>query len=560
MKLKPVLFSALALCSALGIQAVPVTFQVDMSYQAAQGLFDPTADVVEARGVFNGWSGGFTLTNSVDNPNIYSGTTDIAGDAGSSQEYKFVAVIAGSANWETINNRSFVLGSAAQTLPVVFFNNEWDGVPLNVTFQVNMASQIAAHSFDPNAGDVVNVRGEFNNWGTTEMTPDFSNTNIYVATVQVPEAPGSQVQYKFHIARASGTETWENDPNRVFAQTTGDQTLPLVFFNNVTGVPIQAALNLAVDMSAQIAGGKFDTNSSQQVWVRGNKVGWGDPPDEGLQLFPDASRSGIYTNTMVMNGLLTGDGVEFKFTIWDPSNSAVTWEDGANKSVTFTGAEPVVDGYVTQSYGPVYFNGITPADILSEDTVVTFRVDMNGATRFGGAAFDTNSDAVYINGTFVNNGSWGPWGTGDATWVMFDDGVDGGDTNANDGIYSIQVTLPKGSPTKVTYKYGIGSEDNEAASGNDHVRYVRSTGTYVMPLDKFGVPTQETAGTDIGKITVTVGASGHLTLTWNGQPGVKLQKVDLSSGSATDVAGTDGASSADIPMDGTSGFYRLVKP
>src|SRR5205823_15001580 len=107
----------------------------------------------------------------------------------------------------------------------------------------------------------------------------------------------------------------------------------------------------------------------------------------GLQLVEDASRSGIYTNTIFMDAALTGDSVEFKFTIWDPATSTVTWEDGANKSVTFTGSEPVVNGYLTQSYGPVYFNGIAPTDILSADTVVRFRVDMNGATRLRGGPF-----------------------------------------------------------------------------------------------------------------------------------------------------------------------------
>src|SRR5947209_4576071 len=118
MKFKPFLLAALALCSAAVTQAVSVTFQVDMSYQTAQGLFDPTSDQVEARGSFNGWSGGFALTNTVENPDIYSGTTDIVGDAGSTVEYKFVTLIAGAANWESNNNRSFTLGSSDQTLPV----------------------------------------------------------------------------------------------------------------------------------------------------------------------------------------------------------------------------------------------------------------------------------------------------------------------------------------------------------------------------------------------------------------------------------------------------------
>src|SRR3954470_2192851 len=297
MIVKKFVLSAFLFCSVVGATAVPVTFQVNMGFQTAQGAFDPTNpdNKVEVRGSFNNWSGGFALAPSATDPNLYVGTTDVAGTAGSTVEFKFVNINGATANWETSNNRSFTLGSDAQTLPVAFFNNQWDGAPLNVTFQVNMATQIAAHAFDP-AVDVVNLRGEFNTWGMTPMTPDPNNPDVYVATVEVPQAPTSPVQYKFHIARAAGGETWENDPNRTFAQKETDQTLPVVYFNNVTGVPVKAKLDVAVDLSAQIAGAAFDP-ATQEVYLRGNKVGW-DVPPQGLKLEADASRSGIYTNTM----------------------------------------------------------------------------------------------------------------------------------------------------------------------------------------------------------------------------------------------------------------------
>jgi hypothetical protein len=557
MTIRKIITAVLSLGSVVGAMAVPVTFQVNMGHQVSLGAFDPAANQVEVRGSFNNWSGGFALTQSATDPNLYVGTTEVAGAAGSTVEYKFVTLINGTAGWETSNNRSFALGSAAQTLPVSFFNNQWDGAPLNVTFQVNMASQIAAGAFNPGA-DTVNVRGEFNTWGATPLAPDETNPDVYVATVEVPQAPGTQVPYKFHIARAAGGETWENDPNRTFLQKETDQTLPVVHFNNVTGVPVKAKLNVAVDLSAQILAGTFDA-AAQEVYLRGNKVGWGAPP-EGVKLEADASRSGVYTNTLTMDNALTGDSIEFKFTIWDPVAGTTVWEDGANKSVTFTGSEPNVGGYLTKSFGPVYFNGINPADILGEDTLVTFRVDMKNATRFAGAAFDPAADTVFINGTFVNNGNWGPWGTQDPAWQMFDDGATAGDTVANDGIYTIQVNVPRGSQNRVTYKYGINSEDNEAAPSNDHVRYVRATETYTMPLDKFGAPTQETRDPEVGELNIARGAEGRLIITWTGQAGVKLQRVDLTTGQATDVPGTEGQSSAEIVANEPMAFYRLMRP
>lgn len=556
------LIAGLLLGSATGALAVPVTFQVDMSYQEAQGSFDPTVDQVEARGAFNGWSGGFQLAPTVANTNIYAGTFDVSGTAGSAVEYKFVRVTGGNANWESNNNRSFTLGSAAQTLPVAFFNNQWDGAPLNVTFQVNMASQIAAGNFTPENGDVVEARGEFNSWsGGFILTPSEDNPDIYIGTASAPEAPGSQVQYKFHIARVGAAEIWENDPNRSFTQTNADQTLPAVYFNNVTGVLIKGAVNFAVDMNAQIAGGHFDP-ATQEVWARGNKIGWGNPPGEGLQLIADASRSGVYTNTMSLTNIFTAETVEFKFTIWDPATSGTTWEDGANKVVSFTGTEPLnAAGYHVKDFGKVYFNGISPAEILTADTVVTFRVNMNGALPTGGGApFDPLTQAVWLNGSFVNNGSWGAWGAQDPSLQMFDDGATGGDTVAGDGIYSAQWTFPKGSPTRVTYKYGINDLDNEAPSGSDHARYIRATGNYTFPVDKFGTITTESL--DLGNISIALTSPGKVTLSWTGAAGVKVQKItDLANPStATEVANTDGQSSVEITADGQAGFFRLVRP
>ena len=68
----------------------------------------------------------------------------------------------------------------------------------------------------------------------------------------------------------------------------------------------------------------------------------------------------------------------------------------------------------------------------------------------------------------MNNG-WDPWGTKDPAFQMFDDG----DAVANDGIYTLQVIFPQGSPTRVVYKYGIESDDNEAVAATSGDRNLR---------------------------------------------------------------------------------------
>ncbi len=111
-----------------------VTFSVDMSVQAELGNFDVSLnDMVYVRGGFNGFSLDNPLTLSGDD--IFEAEIEVSGPAGSTQEYKFF-IEAGdgrelpNGGWELLEedpnlNRSFALGEAdaAQTLPLVFFNN-----------------------------------------------------------------------------------------------------------------------------------------------------------------------------------------------------------------------------------------------------------------------------------------------------------------------------------------------------------------------------------------------------------------------------------------------------
>lgn len=558
---------ALSLCTALTVFAVPVTFQLDLGPRINTGEFVPGLDQIVVRGSFNDWSGGVNLTPVNATSTIYTGTADISGATGSTVEFKFVQLRPDTADaWESTPNRAFSLPASASTLPVSYFNNVWEGTPVAVKFQVNMATQQAANAFNPDNGDFVEVRGSFNNWsgGITTLTPSAGNPNVYEATAEIPNAPGSRVEYKFVINQVTPEATkvvWENDPNRFFMQTAEPQDLPVVYFNNATGTTIKAAISFQVDMSVYIAAGLFDTNT-QEVYIRGNKadIGWEAPPADGFQLFVDASRPGIYTNLYLTDSQITGDRVEYKVTLWTPETLATTWEDGANKTITFTGTEPKnAAGYHEVVVEPAYFNGVAPGTLLNEDTVVTFRVDMNNARTTGGAAFNPAMDTVALNGAFLTGG-WQPWDSLFDTQA-FDDGVSGGDTTAGDGIYSVQLTLPRGTPSRLVYKYGVNGADNEAAIGDDRIRFVRATGTYTLPVDIFGTMTEETLTQDIGTVAITRANAGEVTINWTGQPGVRLQKLEnLQGGTVTDLPTTDGQSTYTAPTTGEMGFFRLVKP
>ncbi len=224
---------------ALRMSASQVTFQVNMEIQTALNRFNSATDIVEVRGSFNGWGGGFSLANSPENKNMFLGTFDDTIDSpGTALEYKFViGNPAGDLTWESINNRTFALETTDQKLPIVFFNNlavnPGTGIP--VTYQVNMAIQIATGAFNPGT-DVVEARGPFNNWGggfTLKSSP--GNTNIYSGTVnEKTSTPGSLVPHKFVIVTSAGTVVWENGNNRTFTLAAAAQALPAVYFNNQT--------------------------------------------------------------------------------------------------------------------------------------------------------------------------------------------------------------------------------------------------------------------------------------------------------------------------------------
>ncbi|HEX7862229.1 MAG TPA: carbohydrate-binding module family 20 domain-containing protein [Verrucomicrobiae bacterium] len=539
--------------------AVPVTFQIDLGPRINLGEFDQISDIIEVRGDFTDWNGGFQLTNSTANPTIYTGTRDIAGPTGTNVLFKFVQSRGDLVTWENDPNRSISLPADATTLPVFYFNNVWEGAPIPVTFQVNMATQQAAGAFVPSEGDFVEVRGSFQGWtGGFQLSPSATNPDIYEGTAEVPDAPGARVEYKFVINKAStAAVNWENDPNRAFTQTAEPQTLPVVYFNNVTGVPVKAATSFAVDMSVYIGAGLFDTNT-QEVYIRGNKVGW-DAPPQGLQLFADASRPGVYTNTYRTDGQITGDLIEYKAVIWDPSLATTTWEDGGNKSLTFTGTEAKdASGYHQQNIPVWYFNNVQPGTLLNEETIVTFRVNMNNAViGTNGPAFNPTTDTVAVNGAFLPGG-WQPWDS--LTTQAVDDGTNG-DATAGDGIYTVQVTLPRGANSRLIYKYGINGQDNEAAAGTDRIRYIRETGAFTLPLDVWAnILDEDNESEDIGEVAINRTA-GEVTINWTAQPGVRLQRItNLATGEATDIAGTEGQGTYNVETSGQMGFFRLARP
>lgn len=110
-------------CAALlpvAALAGPVMFRVDMGPYLAAGYFDPTSDVVELRGDFDGWSAAHHILQADTTPGTYSVVVNLP--AGSIA-YKFLIIRGGGAEvWEEdIPNRIWQVPAAGGSPPLVHF-------------------------------------------------------------------------------------------------------------------------------------------------------------------------------------------------------------------------------------------------------------------------------------------------------------------------------------------------------------------------------------------------------------------------------------------------------
>ena len=230
-----------------------VTFTVNMSYQASQGLFSTNnSDTVQVRGDFNNWTG--TLLTNQGN-NIFGGTFPISATEGTPLNYKFwnSATNAPNSGFESGANRVFTMGAngATNTLPVVYFSNL--AGERFVTFSVNMAIQEGKGAFNPATNGVL-IAGSFNNWNTSSNSIyalTNQGNNIYSGSFLLSASTTNSTQeYKYFATgtNAVGYESVGNRPFDLVFNTDGSNSPALVlatnYFSNelfyVTGTPLNA--------------------------------------------------------------------------------------------------------------------------------------------------------------------------------------------------------------------------------------------------------------------------------------------------------------------------------
>jgi hypothetical protein len=592
----------------------PVTFQVDMTEQIANGTFNPgNGDTVYAAGTFQNtpWTG-FQLTNNpaAANTNIYTGTYIDYNLTNSVELFKFNKVVSGVTDYEGVDNRPFTLLAPGVTNALIYFDDLFaipSATTNAVTFTIDMGPEISLGNFNPSLMQI-EVLGTFENpkWTAGFVLtndPNSSLSNIYSGTILDGNYPGTFEEYKFVISTNGGGlnfESFNGGLNRTFFTPTNAGALTRAFFNEVLGISIPVTFQ--VDMTVPLLSGQFNPANGDTCGAAGTfqanqwNVGTTNPSSFLLTNNPTAANSNVYSGTCLdPNG--PGTGEQYKFVINSTNNGASTiYESPAS---TDGGNRLFVLGSVAATNPLVFWSDIKPDQVLPAATTITFTVDMTGATNASGdifgVPFDQNNDDVIINGDFVTP-AWNVYPSGTPPFFWTDnnfywqvDGVtvanDYGPGNSystnsfiltevGDGLlYSGTYMVPAGHSLQVNYKYGIYHNtsaaltncDNEAGSNLNHTRYIRATGTYNFPMDIFGQEqTNQAAATEppFGSLAIGKPAGGSFPINWLGLPGVHLQySTNLASTNWVDVNATSGTSGTNWPMSGASQqFFRLIQP
>jgi hypothetical protein len=558
-----------------------VKFSVDMNVSGA-----PSSTMV-VNGTFNNWGNapGVPLTLTQDGiTGVWTNTTTVTNLAnGGVMSYKFVK----DGTWENVasfQNRAARLPAASGAtliLPTPFFGDGGTPVAANVGFQVDMAQQFNTGAF--NVGTNLYVRGNFNGWGTTDMLTNdptilrtnqygLVTSNVYTGTITMSASPNAAMDFKYFFN--NGVDRWDqpngtnqdSGGNRFFMLDVNGSTNPVVFFDDSAFSPVGTnTVVFRVDMAAQILATNFIPNVDT-VEVRGGFNSW-----NGTQLFPDVVNTNIYTNAIVITD---GVGVLAQYKFY--ASGSLGYENpNPNLSPTLP---PNNNRYFAQTatatnYLPVVnFSDQSANDLLQTDVIVSFEVDMFGATPTGGGAiFDPTASDVYLNGNFVNwnNGVWNPISLSGAGLKMTNFPVG---TSSN---YIWSGLIPRGKPLQILYKYSIDGADNEAPSGQDRARYVRrtATGSYPFSKDTFGFQYQEPS---FGQLSAAAASGGKVPISWLGRPGVHLQTMSNSVTTVVpwfDYFATSGTnwvngyfttngfvSVTNYPGNSVNRYFRLVKP
>ncbi len=414
-----------------------------------------------------------------------------------------------------------------------------------VTYQVDMSVQIALGNFNPANGDTVRAAGTFTaiDWTTGSiLTPSSGNPNIYEGTFANDVAASGWVDYRF-IRDVGGTGTslnWETSALRFYQVAAGDQTLPVVFFNDVSSANnlVITQATFAVNLGVQAALGNFNP-ATDFVYVAGDVFNnnWA----VGAQTLTNSiSDPDVWQGTFNMTNTV-GSTVNYKF-IMLTSLTGETWE---NNGVGPNGAQnrQFIYTNVATTLPTVYFNNVTSSSSLVS-TQVTFKVNL--AAEVARGTFDPNSGTVTVAGDVFNN-AWSP-----LAQVLTQ-------TPTNFYVWSGTFTITNTVGGAVNYKFVLENGGNWETNGvgpnlaNDR-QFIFTNMATVLPDVYFNNQGH------LGALTISPPSAGQVTVNWTAGPLIRLQTNAPLTGTWGDVPDTLGVSSATVNVGGSQTYFRLIGP
>jgi hypothetical protein len=303
-----------------------VTFQVDMSIQAALGRFVTGTDTVECRGSFNNWnSGAFVLTNDLNavNSNLYSGTLNlITPPTGISYKFWDSNAKAGNNGYEAPTstgggNRSYTLSNvtAIINIPAVYYADlsstaDFLTADTVVTFTVDMneATNTGGIAFNP-ASDSVYINGDWIPWWAWgdplqpylpyQMTNNPVGSTLYAIDLTIPKGNSLMLTYKFSMNGADN----ELPPyvNHIrYIRNLASYTLPVDKFGSQVTEPQLGTITIGQPSGGQIPVSWVGLPSAylQTSTDVANPAAWVSHPETAAY----GSPSGIYSTNYPMSG------------------------------------------------------------------------------------------------------------------------------------------------------------------------------------------------------------------------------------------------------------------
>jgi len=251
-----------------------------------------------------------------------------------------------------------------------------------VTFKVNMKLELQLGKLT--TADKVSARGNFNDWGETQML-DADGDKIYEVEASFDKAKltdGKTLAFKFFHNGAKATNTgWESINDRKI-DITGDKVLDVLWYDDKGASGVNATVNFVANMKLPLKQGDLvKTPLPGKVFAAGDFNGWSTSATE----LKDDDGDSLYTATV--DTIKSGTTINYKFLYSNKANGLV-WENDPNKTALILDGTNKVERF---------FNDVNP-NVQLKDGTVSFYVNMSVLEQL--KVYNAANDGLQVRGGF----------------------------------------------------------------------------------------------------------------------------------------------------------------